>query len=62
LHSHSLERGPKRLVIEAGRKAVLLPGNIAEHSVSAAGARKAINAFGAIEILVEQRRFPANLR
>jgi len=47
----------ERLVLEAGRKAVLLPGDIAEHSVSAAVARKAIDEFGGIDILVNNAAF-----
>ena len=47
----------ERLVTEAGRKAVLLPGDIAEQSVCAAVARKAIDAFGAIDILVNNAAF-----
>ena len=47
----------ERLVTQAGRKAVLLPGDIAEQSVCAAVARKAIDAFGAIDILVNNAAF-----
>ena len=45
-------RETQRLVTEAGREAVLLPGDIGELSVSDAIARKAINALGTIDILV----------
>jgi len=48
---------PERLIIEAGRKAVLLPGDIGERSVSAAVARKAIDALGSIDILVNNAAF-----
>jgi NAD(P)-dependent dehydrogenase (short-subunit alcohol dehydrogenase family) len=47
----------EHLVTEAGRKAVLLPGDIAEQSVCTAVARKAIDAFGAIDILVNNAAF-----
>ena len=47
----------ERLVTEAGRKAVLLPGDIGEHAVSEAVARKAIAAFGSIDILVNNAAF-----
>jgi NAD(P)-dependent dehydrogenase (short-subunit alcohol dehydrogenase family) len=36
----------ERLVTEAGRKAVLLPGDIGERSTSQTVARKAVEAFG----------------
>jgi NAD(P)-dependent dehydrogenase (short-subunit alcohol dehydrogenase family) len=47
----------ERLIIEAGRKAVLLPSDIGERSVSAAVARKAIDALGSIDILVNNAAF-----
>jgi NAD(P)-dependent dehydrogenase (short-subunit alcohol dehydrogenase family) len=47
----------ERLVTEAGRKAVLLPGNIGERSVCESVARKAIDAFGTIDILVNNAAF-----
>jgi NAD(P)-dependent dehydrogenase (short-subunit alcohol dehydrogenase family) len=50
-------RETERLVTEAGRKAVLLPGDIGEHAVSEAVARKAIVAFGSIDILVNNAAF-----
>jgi NAD(P)-dependent dehydrogenase (short-subunit alcohol dehydrogenase family) len=46
-----------RLVTEAGRKAVLLPGDIGERSTSHAVARKAVEAFGTIDILVNNAAF-----
>jgi hypothetical protein len=52
----------ERLVTEAGRRAVLLPGNIGESSVCEAVARKAIDAFGAIDNPCMQRCLPADLR
>jgi NAD(P)-dependent dehydrogenase (short-subunit alcohol dehydrogenase family) len=50
-------RETERLVTKAGRNAVLLHGNIGEHSVSEVVARKAIDAFGAIDILVNNAAF-----
>jgi NAD(P)-dependent dehydrogenase (short-subunit alcohol dehydrogenase family) len=50
-------RETERLVVESGRKAVLLAGDIAEHNVSAAVARKAVEAFGGIDILVNNAAF-----
>jgi NAD(P)-dependent dehydrogenase (short-subunit alcohol dehydrogenase family) len=50
-------RETERLVTEAGRKAVLLPGNIGESTVCEAVARKAIDAFGAVDILVNNAAF-----
>ena len=42
----------EHLVTEAGRKAVLIPGDIGERSVTKEVAQKAIDAFGGIDILV----------
>jgi NAD(P)-dependent dehydrogenase (short-subunit alcohol dehydrogenase family) len=50
-------RETERLVTEAGRKAVLLPGDIGERRVSEAIARKAIDAFGIIDLLVNNAAF-----
>ena len=50
-------RETERLVTEAGRKAELLPGNIGESTVCEAVARKAIDAFGAVDILVNNAAF-----
>src|ERR1700676_3442814 len=47
----------ERLVTEAGRKALLLPGDIGEPSESKAVAQKAIEAFGRIDILVNNAAF-----
>ncbi len=47
----------ERLVTEAGRKAILLPGDIGEHAVSEAVAEKAIEALGNIDILVNNAAF-----
>jgi NAD(P)-dependent dehydrogenase (short-subunit alcohol dehydrogenase family) len=47
----------ERLVTEAGRKAVLLPGDIGEQIVPQAVARKAVEALGTIDILVNNAAF-----
>ena len=47
----------ERLVTEAGRKAVLLPGDIGERFVPQAVARKAVDALGTIDILVNNAAF-----
>ena len=54
-------RETERLVTEAGRKAVLLPGDIGESTVCEAVARKAMEAFGSDRHSCEQRRLPADL-
>ena len=50
-------RETERLVTEAGRKALLLPGDIGEHSVCEDVARKAMHTFGTIDILVNNAAF-----
>jgi NAD(P)-dependent dehydrogenase (short-subunit alcohol dehydrogenase family) len=50
-------RETERLVTKAGRKAILLPGDIGERSVAEAIARKAVDAFGTIDILVNNAAF-----
>jgi NAD(P)-dependent dehydrogenase (short-subunit alcohol dehydrogenase family) len=50
-------RETERLVTEARRKAVLLPGDIGQHSVSEAVVRKAVDAFGTIDILVNNAAY-----
>jgi NAD(P)-dependent dehydrogenase (short-subunit alcohol dehydrogenase family) len=47
----------ERLVTEAGRKAILLPGDIGERYVPQAVARKAVDAFGTVDILVNNAAF-----
>src|SRR6201984_773718 len=47
----------ERLVTEAGRKAILLPGDIGERFVPQAVARKAGDAFGPVDILVNNAAF-----
>jgi NAD(P)-dependent dehydrogenase (short-subunit alcohol dehydrogenase family) len=50
-------RETERLVTEAGRKAVLLPGDIGQRTVSETVARKAIDALGSIDLLVNNAAF-----
>jgi len=50
-------RETERLVTEAGREAVLLPGDIGESTVCEAVAWKAMDAFGTIDILVNNAAF-----
>ena len=50
-------RETERLVTEAGRNAVLLPGNIGDSAICQSVARKAIDAFGAVDILVNNAAF-----
>jgi NAD(P)-dependent dehydrogenase (short-subunit alcohol dehydrogenase family) len=47
----------ERLVIKAGRKAILLPGDIGERSEAKAVAQKAIDEFGTIDVLVNNAAF-----
>ncbi len=50
-------RETERLVAEAGRRTLLLPGDIGKSTVCEAVARNAIDAFGAIDILVNNAAF-----
>jgi len=50
-------RETERLVTEAGRKAILLPGDIGRPAESKAVAQKAIDGFGHIDILVNNAAF-----
>jgi len=50
-------RETERLVTEAGREALLLPGDIGVHSVCEDVARKAMHTFGTIDILVNNAAF-----
>jgi NAD(P)-dependent dehydrogenase (short-subunit alcohol dehydrogenase family) len=50
-------RETERLVTEAGRQAILLPGDIGDRAVTQSVARKAIEAFGTIDILVNNAAF-----
>jgi NAD(P)-dependent dehydrogenase (short-subunit alcohol dehydrogenase family) len=50
-------RETERLVREAGRKALLLPGDISEKPVTRTVARKALDTFGSIDILVNNAAF-----
>jgi NAD(P)-dependent dehydrogenase (short-subunit alcohol dehydrogenase family) len=47
----------ERLVLEAGRKAILLAGDLDEPSVPKAVARQAVDSLGAIDILVNNAAF-----
>ena len=57
LSEESDARETERLVTEAGRNAVLLPGNIGDSAICQSVARKAIDAFGAVDILVNNAAF-----
>jgi NAD(P)-dependent dehydrogenase (short-subunit alcohol dehydrogenase family) len=57
LSEHQDAKETERLVIEADRKAVLIPGDIGERSVTKEVAQKAIDAFGCIDILVNNAAF-----
>jgi NAD(P)-dependent dehydrogenase (short-subunit alcohol dehydrogenase family) len=57
LSEHQDAKQTERLVTEAGRKAVLIPGDIAERSATKGVAQKAIDAFGSIDILVNNAAF-----
>jgi NAD(P)-dependent dehydrogenase (short-subunit alcohol dehydrogenase family) len=57
LSEHQDAKETEHLVTEAGRKAVLIPGDIAERSVTKEVAQKAIDAFGSIDILVNNAAF-----
>jgi NAD(P)-dependent dehydrogenase (short-subunit alcohol dehydrogenase family) len=50
-------RETERLVTEAGRQALLLPGDIGKQSVTEDIARKTLDQFGTIEILVNNAAF-----
>ena len=50
-------RETERLVTEAGRRAVLLPGDIGQRAVVETVARKAIDALGSIDLLVNNAAF-----
>ena len=57
LSEESDARETERLVTEASRNAVLLPGNIGDSAICQSVARKAIDAFGAVDILVNNAAF-----
>jgi NAD(P)-dependent dehydrogenase (short-subunit alcohol dehydrogenase family) len=50
-------RETERLVTDAGRKAVLLPGDVGDPGVCATVSRKTLDAFGGIDILVNKAAF-----
>jgi hypothetical protein len=57
LSEHEDAQETERLVTDAGRKALLLPGDIAERSVCATITERALDAFGQIDILVNNAAF-----
>jgi hypothetical protein len=57
LSEHEDAQETERLVTDAGRKALLLPGDIAERSVCATITEGALDAFGQIDILVNNAAF-----
>jgi NAD(P)-dependent dehydrogenase (short-subunit alcohol dehydrogenase family) len=57
LNEHEDARETARLVEEAGRKAVLFPGDLADKAVCKALVEKAVDAFGRIDILVNNAAF-----
>jgi NAD(P)-dependent dehydrogenase (short-subunit alcohol dehydrogenase family) len=57
LSEHQDAKKTESLVAEAGRKAALLPGDIGERSISERIAREAVDAFGSIDILVNNAAF-----
>jgi NAD(P)-dependent dehydrogenase (short-subunit alcohol dehydrogenase family) len=50
-------RETERLVTEAGRRVVLLPGDIGQRTVAETVARKAIDSLGSIDLLVNNAAF-----
>jgi NAD(P)-dependent dehydrogenase (short-subunit alcohol dehydrogenase family) len=57
LSEHEDAKQTERLVTEAGRKAVLIPGDIGERSVTKEVVQKATDAFGSIDILVNNAAY-----
>ncbi|HEX6566269.1 MAG TPA: SDR family oxidoreductase [Chthoniobacterales bacterium] len=57
LSEHQDAKKTENLVTEAGRKAALLPGDISDRSVTERIAREAVDAFGSIDILVNNAAF-----
>lgn len=57
LSEHKDARETERLVREAGRKALLLPGDIGRRAVCKSVARRAIKALGGIDVLVNNAAF-----
>lgn len=57
LSEHQDAKKTESLVTEAGRKAALLPGDIGDRSISERIAKEAIDAFGGIDILVNNAAF-----
>ena len=57
LSEHQDAKKTENLVAEAGRKAALFPGDISDRSISERIAREAVDAFGSIDILVNNAAF-----
>jgi NAD(P)-dependent dehydrogenase (short-subunit alcohol dehydrogenase family) len=57
LSEHDDAKQTERLVTEAGRKAVLIPGDIGERLVTKEVVQKATDAFGSIDILVNNAAY-----
>ena len=57
LSEHEDAQETERLITDAGRKALLLPGDIADRSVCATITERALDVFGHIDILVNNAAF-----
>jgi NAD(P)-dependent dehydrogenase (short-subunit alcohol dehydrogenase family) len=57
LNEHEDAKETERLVVEAGRKAVLAPGDLADPATSTTIIDKAVQAFGRIDILVNNAAY-----
>jgi NAD(P)-dependent dehydrogenase (short-subunit alcohol dehydrogenase family) len=57
LNEHEDAKETERLVVEAGRKAVLVPGDLADPATSTTIIDKAVQAFGRIDILVNNAAY-----
>jgi NAD(P)-dependent dehydrogenase (short-subunit alcohol dehydrogenase family) len=57
LNEHEDAKETERLVVEAGRKAVLVPGDLADPATSTTIIDKAVHAFGRIDILVNNAAY-----
>jgi NAD(P)-dependent dehydrogenase (short-subunit alcohol dehydrogenase family) len=57
LNEHEDAKETERLVVEAGRKAVLVPGDLAGPATSTTIIDKAVQAFGRIDILVNNAAY-----
>jgi NAD(P)-dependent dehydrogenase (short-subunit alcohol dehydrogenase family) len=57
LNEHEDAKETERLVVEAGRKAVLVPGDLADPATSTTIIDQAVQAFGRIDILVNNAAY-----